>query len=63
MSVKRGTSSGVTFATKNHTLVRQPFAQGSVDWSQASLNDWVVYERDTTEFLGSHQVENSCSIP
>ncbi len=56
---------GVTNATKDHTLVRKSSAcDGTDDWAESAGTDadnsqWIVYDKDTFNFLGSH----SCGTP
>jgi len=52
---------GVEDATKNHTLVRKHnIVQGNVDWESsageenAEDSEWIVYDRDTFTYAGSH---------
>ena len=51
---------GVSNATKDHTLVRKPnISQGTTDWttsagSNAEDSQWVVYDSDTWDYVGSH---------
>ncbi|MFQ6673519.1 MAG: lamin tail domain-containing protein, partial [Fidelibacterota bacterium] len=51
---------GVSDATVNHTLVRKSsVSQGNTDWpSSAGTNaedsGWIVYDKDTFDYLGSH---------
>ena len=55
---------GVSFATKNHTLVRAPAALPSTDWSRTSVSDWLVQDEDTFDDLGAHSFANlSCLTP
>ena len=55
--------SGVTNGTKDHTLVRKcGINSGNSDWtSSAGTNaedsEWLVYDQDTWDYLGFHNVE------
>lgn len=54
---------GVSAATKDHTLIRKPcIRKGNPDWiSSAGTNnddsEWLVYETDTFDYLGAHELE------
>ena len=51
---------GVDNGTLNHTLVRKSSVeQGNTDWASsagtdASNSEWIVYDQDTWDYLGSH---------
>ena len=51
---------GVIAATKDHTLVRKPSIEiGNSNWPSsagidASTSEWVVYDNETWDYLGSH---------
>ena len=51
---------GVENATLNHTLVRKSsIEQGNIDWAtsagvDAGSSEWIVYDQDTWDHLGSH---------
>lgn len=53
---------GISYATKNHTIVRKSsIRQGNTDWSiSAGTNtddsEWIVYDSDTFDYLGSHTI-------
>ncbi|MCD4818103.1 MAG: choice-of-anchor J domain-containing protein [Candidatus Cloacimonetes bacterium] len=53
---------GVADGTKEHTLVRKStVTEGSLDWiasagTDADNSEWIVYDQDTFEFLGAHQM-------
>ncbi len=50
--------SGVTDATKDHTIVRKPeVLAGATDWLLSSETQWFVYPQDTFEYLGFHIIE------
>ena len=53
--------SGVSQATKDHTLRRAPFVtMGSSDWQSASNLEWIVEAMDEVSDLGSHTVAVPC---
>ncbi len=65
---------GISKATQKHTLVRKPnVRQGNTNWtSSAGTNtddsEWIVYDSDTFDYLGSHTITPSslfglCSAP
>jgi len=53
---------GIDDATKEHTLVRKSFVdEGNPDWLESSGtnaddSEWLVYDQNTFEFLGDHQM-------
>ena len=60
---------GVTNGTKDHTLVRKSsvLSGNGGDWSLSSGTDefnseWIVYEQNTWEYLGSHTIDTSGNI-
>ena len=60
---------GVTDATKDHTLVRKSSVlSGNLgNWSSSAGtstddSEWIVYEQNTWDYLGSHSVDNSGEI-
>ncbi|MDP6260923.1 MAG: lamin tail domain-containing protein [Candidatus Marinimicrobia bacterium] len=60
---------GVTDATKDHTLVRKSsVTQGNTDWASSSGTDvcdseWNVYDQNTFDYLGSHDVGSGNVAP
>ena len=50
--------SGITFATQNHTLVRKGSAYASLNWVGSASQDWLVYDQDTMDYLGTHSLDN-----
>jgi hypothetical protein len=60
---------GVSGATVNHTLVRKPtVTSGNNDWassagSSGEDSEWVVYDQDTFNNLGSHQSGIAVNLP
>lgn len=65
---------GISKATQNHTLMRKPnVRQGNTNWaSSAGTNaddsEWIVYDPDTFDYLGSHTITPSslfelCNAP
>ena len=60
---------GVTDATKEHTLVRKAsVTQGNIDWASSAGTDacdseWSVYDQDTFDYLGSHNVGSGNVAP
>ncbi|MGC9336561.1 MAG: lamin tail domain-containing protein, partial [Candidatus Cloacimonadia bacterium] len=60
---------GVSEATQDHTLVRKAeITQGNTDWlSSAGTNaddsEWIVYEIDTFDYLGSHEAGADTTPP
>ena len=54
---------GVSGAGANHTLVRKPgINSGNLDWAASSgtsaeNSEWILYDIDSWEYLGSHQAE------
>lgn len=60
---------GVEDATKDHTLVRKAAIEmGNLDWASSagtneSDSEWIVYDQDTWDYLGSHsQNANAPSV-
>jgi len=60
---------GVTNGTKDHTLVRKAsvLSGNAGDWSLSSGTDefnseWIVYEQNTWDYLGSHTIDSSGNI-
>lgn len=59
---------GISAATLNHTLVRKPtVVSGTTDWAAsagtgAGDSEWIVYDEDTYQYLGSHQVNLDAPI-
>ena len=51
---------GIITATKDHTLVRKPSIEtGNSNWASsagtdASTSEWIVYDNETWDYLGSH---------
>ena len=51
---------GISDATKDHTLVRKSSVEtGNADWessagTDASNSEWIVYDNETWDYLGSH---------
>ncbi|MCK4640150.1 MAG: endonuclease [Candidatus Marinimicrobia bacterium] len=65
---------GISKATKDHTIVRKSSVrQGNTDWaSSAGTNaddsEWIVYDKDTFSYLGTHTITPSslfglCNAP
>ena len=50
--------SGISYATQNHTLVRKGSAYASLDWGSSASQDWFVYDQDTMDYLGAHDLDN-----
>ena len=56
---------GVSGAGANHTLVRKPGINGgNLDWvassgTSAENSEWILYDIDSWEYLGSHQAEQA----
>ena len=59
---------GVTNATKDHTLVRKPgIYDGTDDWAESAGTDadnsqWIVYDKDTFQYLGYHNPEVTSGV-
>ena len=60
---------GVTDATKDHTLVRKSTVlSGNLgDWissagTSTDDSEWIVYEQNTWDYLGSHSIDNSGEV-
>ena len=52
---------GISYATQNHTLVRKGSAYANLDWGNSASQDWLVYDQDTMDYLGTHDLDNpSC---
>ena len=55
---------GISEGTKDHTLVRKAsVSSGNTDWAASSgtnenNSEWIVYEKDTWEYLGNHTLDN-----
>jgi len=65
---------GISKATQKHTLVRKPnVRQGNTDWASsagtsADDSEWIVYDSDIFDYLGSHTITPSslfglCNAP
>ena len=60
---------GITDATKEHTLVRKSsVTQGNTDWASSAGTDacdseWSVYDQNTFDYLGSHNVGSGNAAP
>lgn len=60
---------GVTAGTKDHTIVRKSNVKvGNTNWAaSAGTNDedseWIVYDIDTFDYLGDHEVATSAAVP
>ncbi len=60
---------GITDATKEHTLVRKAsVTQGNTDWASSAGTDacdseWSVYDQNTFDYLGSHNVGSGNAAP
>ncbi len=65
---------GISYATKDHTIVRKSsVGQGNPDWhisagTNADDSEWIVYDSDTFDYLGSHTITPSslfglCNAP
>ncbi|MCG2716052.1 MAG: T9SS type A sorting domain-containing protein, partial [Candidatus Marinimicrobia bacterium] len=68
------TVAGVSNATKDHTIVRKSSVRrGNPDWNisagtNADDSEWIVYDSDTFDYLGSHTITPSslfglCNAP
>ncbi|MDY6914806.1 MAG: lamin tail domain-containing protein [Candidatus Cloacimonadota bacterium] len=62
-------AAGVTAATFDHTMVRKPSVlSGTTEWSSAAgtnedNSQWIVYDQDTFNYLGYHEIEGEDTTP
>ena len=56
------TVDGISYATKNHTLIRDPQASASTNWSSSAQSDWLVYDQDYFVSLGDHTYANQSCV-
>jgi len=68
VSVNSWTVAGIAGGTVDHTLVRKSsIRQGNPDWlssagTDADDSEWIVYEKDTFDNLGTHVVDTVSAI-